>query len=117
MKNPRILLYDLETAPNLGYIWEKYEQNVLSYEMEGYMLCYAYKWLGEKRIRVKGLPDYSLYKKEPQNDRELVTGLHKLFEEADVIIAHNGQSFDTRVANARFIVHSLNPPATYKQID
>lgn len=116
-KEPRILLFDIETAPNLGYVWAKYEQNVIEYESEWYMLCFAYKWLGEKTVYAKGLHDYKLYKKEPDNDRELVKDLWKLFNEADIIIAHNGNSFDIKKTNARFLVHGLKPPSPYKTID
>lgn len=28
VKKPKILFFDIETAPNLGYVWGRYEQNV-----------------------------------------------------------------------------------------
>lgn len=114
---PRILLYDIETAPPLARVWQKYEADVLWYEEEGYMLCYAYKWLGEAKTHILGLPDFKTYPKQPTNDKLLVQSLYELFEEADVIIAHNGNSFDQRTVNGRFLLYGLNPPAGYKQID
>lgn len=113
----RILIYDIETSPNLGYIWGKYEQNVLAFEQEWYILCFAYKWLGEKKTHVVALPDFKLYKKEPTNDYEVVKRLHELFDEADVIIAHNGDKFDQKKSQARMIVHGMQPPSPYRQID
>lgn len=113
----KILLFDIESAPNLSYTWGKYEQNVLSFEREGYMLCYAYKWYNETSTKVVSLTDFPLYEKEPTNDRELVKSLHALFNEADIIIAHNGDSFDIKYANGRFLVHGLQPPTTYQTID
>jgi len=115
--NPKILIIDLETAPNLAHVWGKYEQDVLSYVREWYILCFAYKWLYGASTHVNSLPQYPLYKKEPENDRELVKDLWKLFEEADVIIAHNGNSFDIKKSNARFIYHNLPQPKPYKSID
>lgn len=115
--NARVLLYDIETAPNLAYVWGKYEQDVISYEKQWYMLSFAYKWLGEKRTHVKALPDFKSYKKGSSDDKQLVTALHALFDEADVIIAHNGNSFDQKKSNARFVVHGLAPPTPYRQID
>lgn len=114
---PRILLYDIETAPNLAYVWGKYEQDVIAYESEWYMMTFSYKWLGEKRVIARGLPDYPLYKKQPENDKALVSELHKLFSDADVVIAHNGDAFDQKKSQARMIYHGLTPPAPYKQID
>lgn len=113
----KILIFDIETAPNLAYVWGKYEQNVIDYEKEWYMLSFAYKWLGEKTVHVKSLPDYKLYGKDKTNDKALVVELHKLFNEADVIIAHNGDQFDIKKSNARFLVHGLTAPSSYKTID
>ena len=38
-------------------------------------------------------------------------------DEADVIIAHNGDRFDLPKINTRFLTHKLNPPSPYKTID
>lgn len=117
-KKARILLYDIETAPNLAYVWGKYEQDVIAYEDEWHMLSFAYKWLGEKRTHVMALPDFKkTYKKDKTNDVELVKALHALFSEADIVIAHNGNAFDQKKTNARMIQHGLTPPVPYKQID
>jgi DNA polymerase elongation subunit (family B)/DNA-directed RNA polymerase subunit RPC12/RpoP len=116
-KNPKILLFDIETMANLVYVWGKYEQDVIAYKRHWFMLSFAYKWLGEKKTYVHSLPDYPLYKKDKLNDQELVKELWKLFDEADIIIAHNGNSFDIKKANARFIKHKLPPPSPYRMID
>lgn len=113
----KILLYDIETSPLITYTWGLYEQNVSKMLQDWYMLCFAYKWLGEKRVHVKSLPDYNLYKKDPQNDLELVKDLHRLFDEADIIIAHNGDSFDQKMSQTRFMIHKLGPTSPYRQID
>lgn len=113
----KILLYDIETMSNLAYVWGKYEQNVISYEKEWYMLSFAYKWLGEKQTHVLSLPDFKGYTKNKTNDKALVAELWKLFDEADIVIAHNGNSFDQKKANAKFVEHGMKPPSPYKQID
>lgn len=113
----KILLYDIETMANLSYVWGKYEQDTIAVEKHWYMLTFAYKWLGESRTHVKSLPDFPMYKKDKTNDSELVYELWKLFDEADVIIAHNGNAFDVKKTNARFIKHKLPPPTPYKTID
>lgn len=116
-KKARILLYDIETTPNLAYVWGKYQQDVIAYEEEWHILCFAYKWLGERTTHVVALPDFPLYKREPRNDKEVVKKLKELFDEADVVIAHNGDSFDQKKVQARFMVHRLGPPTPYRQID
>lgn len=116
-KQPRVLIYDIETAPNLAWVWGKYEQNVIEYESEWYILCFAYKWLGEKKAHVLGLDDFANYKPGDENDYGLILKLHELFNEADVIVAHNGDSFDQKKSQARMIYHGLTPPTPYRQID
>lgn len=116
-RGTRILLFDIETMANLAFVWGKYEQNVIQYEREWFMLSFAYKWLGEKTTYVKSLPDFRGYTKDKKNDKALVQALWSLFDEADIIIAHNGNSFDIKKANAKFIEHGLKPPSPYKQID
>jgi DNA polymerase elongation subunit (family B) len=73
--------------------------------------------MGEKKIHCHALPDYPAYKKDKENDKDLIEDLHALFDEADILIAHNGDRFDIRKANARFIMQGLKPPSPYKSID
>jgi hypothetical protein len=81
------------------------------------MMCFSYKWEGTKTTKVVALPDFDLYDKDPENDREVVQALWDLIDEADVVIAHNGNKFDMRKANARFVAHHMEPPARPQQID
>jgi RNase_H superfamily len=115
--DPHILLLDIETAPNLGYVWGKWEQNVIDFKHDWYVLSFAYKWLNEKKIHVKALPDYPGYSSRRENDKRLVVDIWKLLDIADVVIAHNGDRFDLRKSNARFISHGLRPPSPYKSVD
>lgn len=115
--NKKILLLDIETSPNLGYIWGKYEQDVISFKEEWIMLCFSVKWLGDKKTEVYALPDFKGYEKDRFNDEKLVRKLWEYLNEADIVIAHNGDSFDVKKSNARFIYHRVEPPAPYKTID
>src|SRR3990167_9203428 len=115
--NSKILFFDIETMANLVYTWGKYEQDVIAYQRHWYMLTYAYKWLGEKKAYCHSLPEYPLYKRNRFDDKQLVKSLWKLFNEADIIIAHNGNQFDIKKANARFIKHKMSPPNPYKTLD
>lgn len=115
--NQRVLLLDIETSPNLGYIWGKYEQNVIAYENEWFMLSFSVKWLGAKKTEVFGLPDFTGYAKNKDSDEKLVKKLWEYLDEADVVIAHNGDAFDLKKSNARFIYHRMEPPTPYKTVD
>lgn len=113
----KILLFDCETAPNLGLCWGKYEQTIIDYEREWYMMSIAYKWLDEDKINVFALPDFALYKKEPENDKELVTKLWEVMNEAHILVAHNANGFDIKKANSRFVINELGPPSPYRVVD
>lgn len=104
-----ILLVDLETKPNLAHIWGKYEQNALDIVEERDIICYAWKWLGKKKVNV--ICSYDLPEKEFFNK------LHELFDKAEVIIGQNLDQFDIKVANTAFLKHKLKPPSPYRTID
>jgi uncharacterized protein YprB with RNaseH-like and TPR domain len=74
------------------------------------MLCFAYKWLGEKKTNVLSLQDV-------KNEKELVRNLWSIFEEADIIIGHNSDRFDIKKSNAKFIEFGFRPPEPYKTVD
>ena len=116
-KHPRVLLFDIETMANKAFVWGKYEQDVLSFEKQSYMLTFSYKWLDEKKARVASLPDYKDYKKDKTNDKALCLDLWRLFDEADVVVGHNSESFDIKKANARFVQHGFPPPKPFKSVD
>jgi DNA polymerase elongation subunit (family B) len=113
----KILIFDIETSANLGWVWGKYEQNVIEFKQEWFILSFAYKWYGERKTHVRALPDYKTYKRSKTNDKELVKELWELFDEADIVLGHNSDRFDIRKANARFVEHGFTPPAPYKTID
>lgn len=106
----KVLLYDIETSPNLAYVWGKYEQNVIAYQKEWEMLCFAYKWLDEPGV-------YAVIKGADKTDKNLCKRLHELLSEADVVIAHNGDAFDNKKAKARFLYHGLKPLRNLATID
>jgi DNA polymerase elongation subunit (family B) len=110
MKKPRILLFDIETSPNLAYVWGKWEQNVISFKKEWEMLSFAYKWLGEREV-------YCVTRQDHKDEKDLIKPLWELLDEADIVIAHNGDSFDNKKVRAKFVEHGLKPPSIYKTID
>jgi len=108
----KILLFDLETSPNIAYSWHgKYEVDIIEFIEEKYIMSVAYKWLGEKTTHCFNLGQYRF------NHRKFIDELHKLFNQADVIIAHNGDQFDIKMSNREFIKYGFLPPSPYKQVD
>ncbi len=94
-----------------------WEQNLIDIQTSWYILSFAYKWLGDKKVTTAALPDFKIFKRDRENDGALIKCLWALYNEADVIIAHNGDRFDLKKSNARFVFHGLSPPSPYKSID
>jgi hypothetical protein len=115
---PRVCYYDLENAPSLGWYYDRYKEgNIVADEADWFMLSFAWQWMGEKKVHVKALCDYPSYAKNKKDDSALVKDLWKLFDEADILIAHNGDRFDRRKSNTRFLGLGLGAPSPYKTID
>jgi len=111
-----VLLLDIETFPILGYTWEVYEANVLRV-VENKSICgWSAKWLHGKQI-TKALPDYPGYRPNKRDDRALITELWQLLDDAEVVVAHNGNAFDIKTINARFTKHRLKPPSPFQTVD
>lgn len=107
----RILLLDIETAPNLVHVWGLWQQNVGLPQIidAGYVMCWAAKWLGDSDVMFD-----SMVKSGP---KRMLRRVHKLLSDADAVIHYNGTKFDIPTLNKEFLLYGLNPPAPYKQID
>lgn len=112
-----ILLFDIETMPNLVRTWRKWEQNVIWYERFGYLWSISYKYRGSKKVYHKNITDFPLYKKDKYSDEALVKFIWELMDNADIVIAHNGNAFDTKTVTGRFVHYRLSPPSPYKKVD
>lgn len=118
-RQPKILFWDVETSPLLGWAWGAYETDILKIEQDIKIISVAWKWAHEKKTHVLALPDFPGYKPDPFNihDGKLVQKIWELIGEADVIVAQNGDKFDMRIANARMFAHGIKPPHPPIQID
>ena len=115
-KDAKILLFDVETA--LMELWafairQQYIQHTQIKE-EWFVLSWAAKWLFNDEIMSDVVtPEESLAK----DDSRILKGIHDLFEEANIVIAHNANHFDIRKLNYRFIVHGFFKPSPYAVVD
>lgn len=109
--DPKILLLDIETAPNLAYVWGMWKQNINPdwIAANGHVLCWTAKWLGKEEVFFK-----RLHKGKPH---ALLGPIHKMLNEARAVIHYNGKKFDVPTLNKEFITHGMTPPSPYKQID
>src|SRR4051812_28870141 len=117
----KVLVFDVETSYLLTKTWQIYEANAIG-AGEGVVedfqiLCFAYKWLGERQTHVISQPDFKGYKKGVNDDKHVVKALWGLFNEAEAVCGHNSDQFDNRKARARMIYHKLPPHSPFQTID
>lgn len=107
----KLLLLDIETAPNLAYVWGLFKENIPLQRLvdSGYVLCWSARWYGS---------DETYFASEKQNGTgEMLNLIHDLLDEADAVIHYNGANFDIPTLNKEFLKWGFAPPAPYKQID
>jgi DNA polymerase elongation subunit (family B) len=112
----KILVVDIETAPILGYVWGLWNQNVGIEQIESDWFCitWAAKWLFDKKVYSAALTSKEALK---QDDRRIIKQLWSMLNEADLVIAHNGDSFDIPKVNTKFLMYGIKPPLPYQTID
>lgn len=106
----KVLLLDIETAPNRVYVWGLYNQNVALNQIHepGYTLCWAAKWEGEDEVMFSSIRE---------GKKKMLKGIHSLVDQADVIVHYNGTHFDMPTLNQEWMGVGLPPPAPYIQVD
>jgi DNA polymerase elongation subunit (family B) len=108
----KILFVDIETAPTTAYVWRMWKENIRPAQVQDYswIMLIAAKWAHEDEVmcyRAEGLED----------DMGLVDWAHSLLDEADIVVAHNGNGFDLPIMKTRMIKYKMKPPAPYKSVD
>lgn len=115
MSKPKVLLYDIETAPNIGYVWSLWDQTLglEQIKQDWHLLSWSAKWLDDDKVMYMD----QRHAKDITDDKKILKQLWKLLDEADIVITQNGRAFDNKKVNARFLHHGMQPPSSYKNID
>lgn len=108
--NMKILLLDIETAPNTAYVWGLFKQNISISQIvdSSAMLCWAAKWLGEEQVMFKSVLD---------GKKKMLKDIHALLDKADAVVHYNGSRFDIPTLNKEFLEAGMSPPSPYAQVD
>lgn len=112
----KILIYDIETHPITAYTWNKWPKSIDdSFIIKDWgILCWSAKWLFEEEVMSAKMTKDELM---TLDDERISKSLWQLFDEADVIIAHNNNRFDNKKANTKFLQYKLGRPSPYQTID
>lgn len=113
---PKILIFDIETAPIKAYIWKLWKTDVHLEQIINDWFCIAWsaKWLYNERTLGDVLTPEEIKK---EDDKRIMTSLWELINEADIVVSHNGNKFDIPRINSRFIINGLSPTKPYFSVD
>lgn len=112
----KILIIDIETAPVRGWVWGLWNNNLSIDQVESdwFALTWAAKWLFEDKVYSGCVTPKEAIE---QTDKRIMQGIWELLNEADIVVAHNGDKFDIPKLNTRFLINGMNPPMPYQSID
>lgn len=107
----KILFLDIETSPNLAYVWGIWEQDINPRHMvsTSSTLCWAAKWHGQREVMFDSV--------HQSTEKQMLKRVHRLLDEADVVVHYNGRKFDVPTLNKEFLLNGMAPPSPYKQVD
>jgi len=120
MKEPTILVWDIETLPNLALCWGVWKQNiqVAALRKERSIIGGGYKFLNEDTIYTTSIAERPRkFKKDPWDDEHVVRELHKILSKVDILIHHNGDKFDLKFFKSRAFYYRLPPLPPIQTID
>ncbi len=111
MASPKILLLDIETAPNTALVWRFFKENIGAKQVleHSVLMSFACKWLHDPAIHYEDTQN--------QSEKKLLKSLFRYLDEADIVVAHNGNKFDLPTIQGRALVNGLKPPSPYKTVD
>jgi len=107
----KILLLDIETTPMQVYAWGLWDQNITIDQIikPTEMLCFGARWLGSKKVIFKSV--------HHDGKQGMLEELHKLMDEADVLVGWNSAAFDHKHINREFLENGMQPPSPVKDLD
>lgn len=107
----KILMLDIETTPIKAYVWGLWDQNVTIDQIiePTEMLCFGARWYGSKKVIFKSV--------HHDGKQAMLEELHKLMDEADILVGWNSAAFDHKHINREFLENGFQPPTPVKDLD
>jgi uncharacterized protein YprB with RNaseH-like and TPR domain len=107
----KILMLDIETTPMQVYTWGLWDQNIGINQIikDTEMMCFGAKWQGKKKVTFR-----SVYH---DGKKAMLEELHKMMEEADILVGWNSAAFDHKHIKREFLEAGMEPPSVVKDLD
>lgn len=76
----------------------------------GHVLCFGYKYAGDKKTRVISVDDFPTPAAGQEPDANLLPAVHDLLtNKADIIVSYFGKEYDRKFLNTRMLMVGLKP--------
>lgn len=112
---PRILTLDIERLQGEARIkfWDLSDYknrriHASSVEEWPRTICAAWRWYGSKKVG---------FAAEWDGREDMLRTVWDLYHQADIVVGHNLQSFDTKKLRSEWLLMGLTPPAPWKTVD
>jgi len=104
----KILLLDIETSLHKVFTFVLFKAYIPPKQIiePTRVLCWAAKWLGQKKVHFRN-----------EHDEDFIDKIYEMIDEADGIIHYNGKAFDMKHLNREFLLNDFPPPSSYRNID
>jgi len=114
--HPKILLFDIETSPNVSYHWNFWKENINYNQIvkPWIIISWAGKWLFSPECFGDVL---TVNEAKNSNDKRICESLRNIMDDANIIISHNCKKFDEKRSKTRFFVNKIKPPSPYLVVD
>jgi len=112
------VIWDIETSPNIGFFWRPgynlsiTHDNIIS---ERAIICICWKEEGAKGV--KSLEWDNSKAESNEQDLDMLTEFAKVVDDADEMVAHNGDRFDMAWVKGRCILHGIDLFPFAKTVD
>ena len=109
---PKRLFYDIETSYNIVKSWRigfNINLNMEDIIQERAIITIAYKWEGEKDVTVLSW--------DKGCDKKIIEDFVKVMSEADELVGHNVDRYDTKFIMARALKHNISVLPKYQSTD
>lgn len=93
------------------YTWGLWDQNISIDQIikSTEMMCFGARWLGTKKVIFKSV--------HHDGKKAMLEELHRLMEEADLLVGWNSAAFDHKHINREFLENGMQPPSPVKDLD
>lgn len=113
MGKPNIWVIDIESTPNLAWVWGMWDQNInLDGLLESqHVMCFAAKRHGDSSRKTEFWSEFE------HGADAMFARAYEILDEADIVVGYNSRRFDIPHLNREFLLRGYDPYAPIKHVD